>query len=53
MNMARRIGAFAAMLTLLGLALVLVWQVYRHHQKSGVDEREPEVVSIHASAVSV
>lgn len=53
MNMARRIGAIAGILLLLGLALVLVWRVYLHHRDSGVDEREPEVVSIHTSAVSV
>ena len=53
MNMARRIGAFAGILILVGLALALVWQVYLHHRHSGLDEREPEVVSIRSSAVWV
>ncbi|MBV9493193.1 MAG: hypothetical protein JOZ54_03020 [Acidobacteria bacterium] len=30
--MARRIAALAGMLVILGLALVLLWRVYLHHE---------------------
>ncbi|MDQ6799224.1 MAG: hypothetical protein M3041_00135 [Acidobacteriota bacterium] len=42
--MARRVTAFAGMVALIGLLVVLVWRVYLHHQQ-GVPSDEPAVVS--------
>ena len=44
MNMARRLGAIAGIIVILGLVLALVWRVYLHHRDSGVGEDEPAVV---------
>ncbi|HKB78466.1 MAG TPA: hypothetical protein VKH35_01995 [Thermoanaerobaculia bacterium] len=41
--MARRIMAAVAMVILLGLLLILVWQVYLHHCRSAPAD-EPAVV---------
>ena len=37
------------MVILLGLALMLVWRVWLHHERSDGD-REPEIVSVAARA---
>jgi len=43
--MARRIGALLGMVVLLGLALLLMWHVYVHHDR-GVVQEQPSVVSV-------
>lgn len=47
--MARRVGALLGIVILLALILVLMWDVYRHHNPdSEIDE--PAVVSLDARA---
>ena len=43
--MTRRIGALFGMIVLLGLALVMMWHVYVHHER-GFTSEEPSVVSV-------
>ncbi|HMC23815.1 MAG TPA: hypothetical protein VKL19_18305 [Thermoanaerobaculia bacterium] len=47
--MARRITALIGMAALVALLVVLVWQVYLHHQR-GVPADEPAVVSLQLHA---
>jgi len=47
--MARRVGALLGIVILLALVLVLVWDVYRHHEMSREIE-EPAVVSLDVRA---
>ena len=51
MNMARKLGAIAGIIVILGLALALVWRVYIHHRDSGIGEDEPAVVSLDAPRI--
>lgn len=49
MNVLRRITALLAMIALIGLLLMLIWQVEMHHERgSTVDE--PAVVELFARA---
>ena len=48
-GMARRVGALLGIAVLLGLMLVLMWEVYRHHQ-AGNEIEETTVVSVDAHA---
>jgi hypothetical protein len=49
--MTRRIGALFGMVVLLGLALLLMWNVYVHHAR-GVVAEEPPVVSVKSLKVA-
>ena len=48
-TMGRRLAALFTMALLLGLVLVLLWNVYVHHQ-SGADVEEPAMVALDARA---
>jgi hypothetical protein len=43
--MLRRVTALLAMLAIVGLVLLLMWDVYLHHSRSGADD-EPANVSL-------
>ena len=49
MIMARRVGALLAIALMLGLVLLLIYDVYRHHE-AGRDLEEPAVVTLGARA---
>jgi hypothetical protein len=48
-GMLRRLTAFLAMLALLGLVLLLMWNVYLHHQR-GSGDGQPRVVELARSS---
>ena len=48
-TMGRRLAALFTMALLFGLVLVLLWNVYVHHQ-SGADVEEPTMVALDARA---
>ena len=51
MNVLRRITAFLAMIAIIGLLLLLVWQVEMHHQRgSASDEPATLVMLPHVAA---
>jgi cytosine/uracil/thiamine/allantoin permease len=45
MNVLRRITALLAMIALIGLLLLLIWQVELHHERGSVSD-EPAVVAL-------
>lgn len=45
MNVLRRITALLAMLALIGLLLMLIWEVEMHHEHGSTSD-EPAVVSL-------
>ena len=47
--MTRRISALLGIVAILGLALVLVWRVYLHHERAFHPE-EPSLVSLFTRA---
>ena len=49
MLMARRLGALLGIAIVLGLVVLLVWEVYQHHQ-AGRELEEPAVVAMDARA---
>jgi hypothetical protein len=47
LDVTRRIAALAGIVVLLGLALVLLWRVYLHHQQADpYDRDEPVTVEL-------
>ena len=49
MNMLRRVSALLGMILLIGLLLLLIWQVEMHHEH-GSTVNEPALVSLSAHA---
>jgi uncharacterized membrane protein len=45
MNVLRRITALLAMIALIGLLLLLIWQVQLHHERGSASD-EPAVVAL-------
>ncbi|MEA2416285.1 MAG: hypothetical protein QOI58_2942 [Thermoanaerobaculia bacterium] len=45
MNVLRRVTALLAMIALIGLLLLLIWQVELHHERGSVSD-EPAVVAL-------
>jgi len=45
MNVLRRITALLAMIALIGLLLLLIWQVQLHHERGSASD-EPAVVTL-------
>jgi preprotein translocase subunit SecG len=45
MNVLRRITALLAMIVLIGLLLLLIWQVELHHERGSAND-EPAVVTL-------
>lgn len=46
MDVLRRITALLAMVALIGLLLLLIWQVELHHERGSASD-EPAVVALH------
>jgi hypothetical protein len=49
MTMARRVAALLCIAALFALVLLLVWEVYRHHE-TGREIEEPAMVAMDARA---
>lgn len=47
--MARRVTALVGIVVIIGLALILMWRVYLHHERTRQGE-EPTLVALNARA---